>query len=50
MSAASHEPLRPLALRKEGDDRLAIEWNDGHRSVYTWQHLRNNCSCAGCRG
>ena len=49
MSAPSQEPPRPLALRKDGDDRLAIDWNDGHRSVYTWQHLRNNCSCAGCR-
>jgi DUF971 family protein len=49
MSAPRGEPLRPLALSKQGDDRLAIEWNDGHRSVYTWQHLRNNCSCAACR-
>jgi len=38
-----------VALSKEGLERLLIEWNDGHRSVYTWQHLRNNCPCAGCR-
>jgi DUF971 family protein len=44
------EPLRPVQLGKEGSDRLTITWNDGHRSVYTWQHLRNNCPCAGCRG
>ena len=42
-------PLLPAALRKEGDDRLVIEWSDGHRSVYAWQHLRDNCPCAGCR-
>lgn len=49
MSAASSEPPRPLALRKEGDDRLLIDWNDGHHSIYTWKHLRASCPCAGCR-
>lgn len=43
------QTLRPLALRKEADDRLIIEWNDGHVSVYEWNHLRKNCPCAGCR-
>jgi DUF971 family protein len=42
-------PPRPLSLSKEGDDRLAIQWSDGHRSVYGWKHLRDNCPCAGCR-
>ncbi|MCS6852308.1 MAG: DUF971 domain-containing protein [Gemmataceae bacterium] len=42
--------LRPLALRKEGSERLIIEWSDGHRSVHTWKHLRENCPCASCRG
>ena len=41
--------LRPVALRKEGDDRLIIEWNDGHHSEYAWTHLRSQCPCAGCR-
>ena len=41
--------LRPVALKKEGEDRLVIEWNDGHRSVYPWTHLRTHCPCAGCR-
>ena len=41
--------LRPVALKKEGDDKLIIEWNDAHRSEYLWTHLRNNCPCAGCR-
>jgi DUF971 family protein len=43
------ESLRPVALRKEGDDRLVIEWNDGHRSIYRWQHLRDHCPCAACQ-
>ncbi len=46
MAAAA---LRPVALKKEGDDRLVIEWNDGHRSEYLWSHLRHECPCAGCR-
>ncbi len=40
---------RPVALRKEGDDRLVIDWNDGQRTSYTWKHLREHCPCAGCR-
>jgi DUF971 family protein len=47
MSASSS--LRPLSLRKEGDDRLVIEWSDGHRSVFAWTQLRANCPCATCR-
>jgi DUF971 family protein len=43
------DTLRPVSLSKEGDDRLVIKWNDGHRSVYRWQHLRNHCPCANCQ-
>ena len=49
MSGAGSGPLLPVALRKEGDDRLVIEWNDGHRSLHTWKALRQHCPCAGCR-
>lgn len=43
------ETARPVVLRKDGDDRLLIDWSDGHHSVYRWQHLRDHCPCAGCR-
>ena len=43
------EPLRPLAIRREGSERLVIDWNDGNRCTYTWAHLRKQCPCAGCR-
>src|SRR5262249_28430379 len=49
MAASGLQPLMPLALHKEGDDRLVIQWNDGHHSIYTWQHLRKHCPCAACR-
>jgi DUF971 family protein len=49
MSAPQSESVRPVALRKEGADRLAIDWTDGHHSIYSWKHLRESCPCAGCR-
>jgi DUF971 family protein len=49
MPAPSPEVPRPTALSKDGDERLVIQWDDGHRGVYAWQHLRDNCPCAGCR-
>ncbi|HZT80595.1 MAG TPA: DUF971 domain-containing protein [Gemmataceae bacterium] len=49
MSAPGAGPPLPVRLGKEGPDRLVIEWGDGHRSVYTWKHLRDHCPCAGCR-
>ena len=49
MSAPGPGPLMPVSLSKEGDDRLVIQWNDGHRGVYPWVHLRKECPCAGCR-
>jgi DUF971 family protein len=49
MSAPVSGPPVPLSLGRDGPDRLVIEWSDGHRSTYTWRHLRDNCPCAGCR-
>jgi DUF971 family protein len=49
MSVERPELPRPVALRKEGTEGLAIDWSDGHKSVYTWGHLRENCPCAACR-
>jgi DUF971 family protein len=49
MSTSANIPLKPLTLTKQGDDGLAIVWSDGHHSLHTWKHLRENCPCAGCR-
>jgi len=49
MSASGAQPFVPVRLRKDGPDRLAIEWSDGHRSLYEWKRLRDHCPCATCR-
>jgi DUF971 family protein len=41
--------LRPQTIRREGDDRLYIEWTDGQRGTVTWDTLRTQCPCATCR-
>jgi DUF971 family protein len=43
------EATVPVALKKDEAGRLVIEWGDGHRSVYAWKYLRDQCPCAGCR-
>ena len=44
------ETPRPVGMSKDEENRLVINWSDGHTSIYTWKHLRDNCPCAGCRG
>jgi len=38
-----------VALRKEGDQRLVIDWSDGVTTAFTWVELRRQCPCATCR-
>jgi DUF971 family protein len=49
MPGSGSPTLLPVSVHKEGTDGLVIEWSDGHRSVYSWKHLRTHCPCAGCR-
>lgn len=32
------------------DEKLVIEWQDGHTCVYSIAHLRTMCPCAQCKG
>jgi DUF971 family protein len=41
--------LRPAVIRRDGDDRLFIEWSDGRKGAITWDMLRAACPCASCR-
>lgn len=49
MPTSPGDPVRPVNLRKDGDDRLVIAWSDGRSTVHTWQQLRASCPCATCR-
>ena len=53
-AVATPTPGSPTAPRKIHADRaaatLAIEWADGHASVYDFTALRWLCPCAYCRG
>lgn len=49
MSPMRSGPMKPIVIRREGEDRLYIEWNDGLSGSMTWRELRTNCPCATCR-
>jgi DUF971 family protein len=38
----------PVQLKKIGQDKMQITWEDGHISVYPFRYLRQNCGCAAC--
>lgn len=38
----------PSAIRQADPRNLAIDWADGHRSVYDVRALRLACACAQC--
>ncbi|MBI1387694.1 MAG: DUF971 domain-containing protein [bacterium] len=40
--------IRPLSIRRQGDDELLIEWSDGETRLYTARELRKACPCAVC--
>lgn len=47
----SEPVVEPLTIDADVDARrLAIEWADGRRSVYSFERLRWACPCATCRG
>ncbi|MGH9327712.1 MAG: gamma-butyrobetaine hydroxylase-like domain-containing protein [Terriglobia bacterium] len=44
-------PIVPKKIKLQaGNDTLAIEWSDGHSSVYDYLFLRDECPCATCTG
>lgn len=40
----------PMEMGSVTDRVFSITWSDGHRSTYTWLHLRLHCPCAACVG
>src|SRR5262245_41592250 len=41
--------ITPTRLHLKKDEKLEIDWQDGHRSVYSISMLRSMCPCAQCR-
>lgn len=39
----------PTRLDLKKDERLEIDWQDGHKSVYKISYLRAMCPCAQCK-
>lgn len=39
---------RPVRIRRRDPSRVAIEWADGHTTVYGAAELRRLCPCASC--
>jgi DUF971 family protein len=39
----------PTRLQLKKDRQLEIDWQDGHRCVYTISYLRSMCPCAVCK-
>jgi len=40
--------IRPAQLKKIGQEKFLITWQDAHVSDYTFRYLRQNCPCAEC--
>ena len=38
----------PVEIRRVDDREIHIAWADGHRTVFTNNHLRECCPCAAC--
>ncbi len=45
------DPVKPARIHADRAGRtLAIEWADGHATIYDFETLRWLCPCAYCRG
>ena len=43
------ERTTPKSLNLKKDEKLDVEWRDGHRCSYPITLLRSMCPCASCR-
>ena len=41
--------ITPIRLDLKRDEKLEIDWQDGHKSVYRISYLRSMCPCAQCK-
>lgn len=45
-----YDDATPKTMAWLDDGSVAIEWEDGEKSVYTRPYLREHCPCATCKG
>ena len=51
MVRSMSETIKPTGITANRQTQeLALQWNDGHESVYTFSLLRYACPCAECQG
>lgn len=41
--------ITPTRLQLKKDKQLEIDWQDGHKCVYSISYLRSLCPCAQCK-
>ena len=39
----------PTRVKRMARESIAIDWDNGHQSIFPNRYLRENCPCAGCR-
>lgn len=44
-----YRPLRPTRIEEISPTEIAIDWDDGHRTIHRYRALRLACQCAQCR-
>ncbi len=45
------DDVKPRAVKRVGRYAVHFDWSDGHTTgIYTFEHLRDLCPCAECRG
>ena len=42
-------PPVPKSIKLRSEGGVAVQWSDGHSSVYPFDYLRKRCPCAQCR-
>lgn len=42
--------MKPTKIKKTSENIIEIDWDNGTKTKYTLQKLRNECPCASCKG
>lgn len=42
--------MKLKSLKRDGSDKIFLQWEDGHEGTVALESLRDACPCAECRG